>query len=144
MLKSTLLNIIVLMHTSSSVGTWVNPDGTLVEAECPSILEYSDRVLLPESCRVEVPGVWLSTARYKDLEVSLAEARSEVSTQAEYIRVLKNQLKEAQNELLICKTVPPCSPCAPCKTNSFTEQIGVMAIGATISAGGCLLLLQNR
>jgi len=141
MLKIAFVLAYGFLQTSSAVGVWVRTDGSVVEVSCPSILEYSDTTRLPSGCVAELPGVWLSPTRYKALEVELAEARSEATQQSEYIRILKLQLKQAQDSLLICTAAPPC---APCKDNSFTHQLSGAFIGAAVSAGGCLLWNTTR
>jgi hypothetical protein len=102
-------SIFLLMPLASS-GFWVNTDGTIVEMICPSIEEYQDRARLPSGCEVEVAGVWLSTAKYRSLEVDLAVAKAELKEQQELIDALKLALRKSEGKFLICKAAPPCEP----------------------------------
>ncbi len=136
MLKLSLLSILSFMQIGSTVGIWVDTQGNQIEAPCPDVLEYADRVRLPAGCTVELPGVWLASSRYKSMEVKLAEQAHEVALQAEYIRVLKAQLKQAQDSLLVC-TSTPIPP--PCKSNKVGDAVGAAFIGAALTAGGCAL-----
>lgn len=120
---------------AGSTGVWVNTDGSIVEMPCPDRPDYGDRTRLPSGCRVEIAGVWLSTARYKKLEVDLAAAEQEVKSQQELISALKLALKKSETDLLICKAAPPCPIC---KDNSFSNHISGAVIGTVITSGACV------
>lgn len=121
------------------VGLWVNPNGSIIELSCPKPEEYKDRARLPSGCKVEVPGVWLSTDKYRSLEVDLAVAKAELEAKEKLIQDYKAALKASEADLLLCRAAPPCEPC-----KNFTHQLSGALVGTLITSGACAAWTLSR
>ena len=115
-------------------------DGTAVEVPCPR--EYSDsRARLPKGCETLSAGIWLSVSKYKEMEVEISGLKAKDKGRSEEIGRLKKEISKLQSHLLLCTAV---SPCPTCPAISFKSTFTGAAIGATLTAGGCLLWTQSH
>jgi len=135
----TLLISSLLMFTAS-FGVWIKTDGTELTVPCPDDFSV-ERLRLPLGCTAEMPGVWLSVDRYREMEVELAEARATIQSKAEQITALEARVSALEGQLLVCTAVPECPACP---NNFFQHTMTGAAIGTVISLGGCAAWTLSR
>lgn len=139
MARLQVLSVLITMLTPAPMGLWIQSDGGVIEAPCPSALS-SGRARLPQSCSAPEAGVLLSRAAYTEQVAETAELRTEAAE-------LKRQLNEernkrrlleadvrgmiAEHELALNVIKATCTTTAKC--SNFKPG----AIGAIIAASAC-------
>ena len=137
----TAISFLLILAAPPSTGVWVQSDGTSVTVPCPRG-EYSDsRARLPKGCETLSAGIWLSVSKYKEMEVEISGLKAKDKGKSEEIARLKKEISKLQSHLLLCTAV---SPCPTCPSISFKSTFTGAVIGASLTAGGCLLWTQSH
>lgn len=130
----------LFLFSASATGIWIKSDGEVIEVPCPESFD-SDRARLPQGCVNPQAGVWLSVARYKELEVEIAELKAANDGKDKVIGAHEQTIKDLRSNLLVCTAVPDCPVCPSTDLRStFTGA----AIGTAITLGGCFLWTQSH
>lgn len=131
MIKTLLISTSMLF--SASVGVWINTDGYRQTVPCPTAFTDT-RMRLPQGCMAVKHGVWLSTGRYRDMEVELAGLRERVKAKDIEIDAYKDRVNGLTSQLLVCTAVPECPACP----DYFLKHTATgAAIASVITLGGC-------
>ena len=133
------LLLLLPFFSTSSTGIWVMNDGSAVEVPCPDIVEYDERVRLPAGCEVALPGVWLSTSRYKEMELEQASITAELAGKNEIISALKERVAALEINAVITSAIPECPPPKEC-----VSFLGGALIGTALTTGGCIAWTLSR
>lgn len=131
---------ILFLTAASSTGIWIKTNGEVIEVPCPEKYE-GDRGRIPQGCINPQAGVWLSPAKYKAMEVEIAELKAEVDGKTNLIAHYEQTINSLRSQLLVCSAVPDCPVCP---STDFKSTITGAAIGTAITFGGCLLWNQSQ
>lgn len=131
MIKAILLSLPIIFSTS--VGLWINTDGSEKMVPCPESFD-TDRLRLPQGCSAYEPGVWLSVDRYREMDIELQTLETQLAAKDEEIKHLEARTNQLQGQLILCTAVPECPACP----DNFLKYTATgAALGSVISLGGC-------
>lgn len=139
MVRLQILSALLLALTPAPTGLWIQSDGEVIEAPCPSALS-SGRARLPQSCSAPEAGVLLSRERYTQqvaetaaLRTEAAELRRQLNEERNKRRLLEADVRGmiAEHELSL-NTIR-----ATCTTTAKCSNLKPGAIGAIIAASAC-------
>ncbi len=81
-------------------GLWVKSDGQTISMLCPAKALYANRALkLPQTCRTEQAGVWLSVDSHTALKAENAKLKAELDKTKEALAIARLQLANERSEI---------------------------------------------
>lgn len=131
-----LYSFLSVFAVGATTGLWVKSNGDVIEVPCPDMIKFGLETRIPAGCTAHRAGVWISATEYKEYRVQLAEASAQIQQQQMIIDALKQQLKQVEDNLVLCRAIPECVPCID---HSLKHNLTGAAAGAAITGGGCLL-----
>lgn len=81
-------------------GLWENSDGETVTMPCPAKSLYADRALkLPQTCRTEQAGVWMSVDSHSALKTENARLTAELNETKQALAIARLRLANERSEI---------------------------------------------